>query len=253
MESVADESYDNPPPLVGDEASFSYRLENQVLHLIPKDHFARSDDAKKIVEPFLRTWELGPALADGKMRFWFVFDRAEVVDRQPRQPGEPQVISVETAHLVLTGHEVTCRIGRRKYLEPPTGITASPDVLTMWFRYEMFKGGKEPLTSMAYFCLTVLEGSTGKKEGARKAVCSMYKIDQKVRDTFGDLVSERGNGFQARKFDARATRDGFRGNEEKWIEQVVIALIRRKAEYDFDPNGSYPQIAMTDFVRLISI
>jgi len=96
----------------------------------------------------------------------------------------------------------------------------------MWYRYQQYTEGKEPLLSMAYALLTLLEGTTGQKHGARTAVCVMYHIDQAVRDTLGDLVSQKGSPKEARKLDCEATRQPRTDAERGWVDAVVKALIR---------------------------
>jgi hypothetical protein len=245
-----DESYIDPPLLDGDEPTFSYLLDNDLLLITMKNHFPSVGEAKAALEPFLRTWELGHALDSGRKRIWFEFEDAVIVDRNPRKPGEPQIVEAEVGHFALCGSDVGLHVTRRQYPGPQTGIVASPAVEAMWFRFQQFKDGKEPLLSMAYFCLSYLQRTTGLKNGARAELCNMYAIEPAVRDKFGDLVSEYGEPAEARKYDARHTGTPLRDVERKWIEQVTLALIRRKAEFDFNPAATLKLITMGDFVRI---
>ena len=68
----------------------------------------------------------------------------------------------------------TC--GVRKYPSPPLDLAISPDVQTMHDRYMNYLQGREPLSSMAFFCLTVLENSAG----GRKAAARKYQIAKRV-------------------------------------------------------------------------
>jgi hypothetical protein len=247
---LADESFADPPALDGDESAFSYLLSEDILQAEMKDHFPSTVEARGVVEPFLRTWEVGHALDAGRKRIWFVFEDAVVVDRNPRKPGEPHVIEIEGGIFTISGSSASLHVTRTKYPEPPTGIVASPAVETMWFRFQQFKEAKEPLLSMAYFCLSFLERTTGCEKGARAAVCKMYSIDTTVREKFGDLVSEYGKPEEARKYSATHTETPLREVERKWIEQVTLALIRRKAEFDFNPSATLKLISMEDFVRI---
>jgi hypothetical protein len=145
---------------------------------------------------------------------------------------------------------VSVRITQNTYPPLPRRFAISPDVSTMWFRYGQYKKGKEPLLSMAYACLTLLEGTTGQKRGARQAVCQKYFIVQAVRDKLGELVSEKGNAQEARKLDFNATIQPLTDQERSWIVAVIKALIRRKAEYDADQSTPLQQITMSDFPPL---
>src|SRR5579862_7067126 len=64
-------------------------------------------------------------------------------------------------------------VGRARYPEPPTDFTADPDVETMWRRWEGFLADREPLPSMAYFCLTVVESHGGRAGAARRLGISL--------------------------------------------------------------------------------
>jgi hypothetical protein len=94
-----------------------------------------------------------------------------------------------------------------------------------------------------------VEGTTGVNQGARRAVCQKYRIDPPVRDALGNLVSEKGGPEEARKLGAGATGTPLTPAEKTWIEEIVKALIRRKAEYDADTAaaGSLPLITMSEF------
>jgi hypothetical protein len=73
-------------------------------------------------------------------------------------------------------------------------------------------------------------------------------VGQPVRDTLGNLVSEKGGPEEARKLGAGATGTPLTPGEKTWIGEVVKALIRRKAEYDADPVAAgLPPITMSGF------
>ena len=74
----------------------------------------------------------------------------------------------------------------RTYPSPPSmGLKPTPDVESMFHRYVGFREGREPLTTMAYFCLTVLEASTGKRSGKRAAAAKRYGMCQEVLKQLG--------------------------------------------------------------------
>ena len=173
MELAKDESYNNPPPIEGDHTSFSFCLHDEVLDVKMKVHFATANEARRQVDPFLRAWELHHALQAGRNRIRFVFTNAEVIDRNPRKPGEPQVVELSGAAVVSISTSGTLSACLGRYPEPSSDLLVSPDVETMWGRYQMYLDGKEPLLSMAYFCLTVMEGTTA-GPNPRKSVCTTY-------------------------------------------------------------------------------
>jgi hypothetical protein len=244
-------SFNSPPPLDVNNTAFRLRLDNGLLAVEMNEHHATEAEAKKCVEPWLRAWEIETNLRLGKGMIRFEFQRSEIIDRNPPPPGEPRVITASGA--ISCGATVSARghVVHAQYPPPPMRFRATPDVETMWNRYLGYLDGKEPLLSMAYLCLTVLEGSTrAKKTKVRKAVCTMYNIDHPVRKKLGDIVSERGSSEEARKLGSGATRTPLTEKEKQWVEEVIKALIRRKAEYDADSSAPLPLITMGAFINL---
>ena len=101
----------------------------------------------------------------------------------------------------------------------------TPDVETMWQRYEGYLNSNEPLPAMAYFCLTVLEAKAGNPDKAAKA----YRISKRVLGRLAELTSQHGDEKTARKMpnSPRALTEG----EIAWIEVAVTGIIRRLAEH----------------------
>lgn len=237
--------FNNPPALEREYNAFRLRLDAGTLIAMMKDHFATADEARLVVDPVLRSWEIDTNLTNGPNHISFSFDKAEVIDRSPPPPGTPHVIVCSGG--VGIGGSATVVMVRPKYPEPPSRFAATEDVQAIWFRYMQYIEGKEPLLSMAYAVLSLLEGTTGQKQGARVAVCAKYNIDQTVRDKLGDLVSEKGSPKEARKLDHGATRQPLTHAERSWVVAVVKALIRRKGEYDADPSAALTPITLSDF------
>lgn len=122
----------------------------------------------------------------------------------------------------------------------------------MWGRYQMYRQDREPLLSMANACLTLIEGSAAMLggKGARKSASAAYNIHKDVLGNLGRIVSTRGDETEARKLGSSATMTPLTATEKQWVEDVIKALIRRKAAYDADPAAPLPQITMGDFVTL---
>ncbi len=242
-----DITYDAPLPVEVSQEEFDFRLSDGVAVVRLRGHFAVEADARKAVEPFLRAYELHAALIDGAMRFTLKFDTAEMVDRCPPPPGDPRVIEVaDTESLSFSD---TCLVGRRciypKYPEPPTAFRVSPDVETMWQRYEGWKAGRELLTNMAYFCLTFVEkiAFDDRKDAAAHLKISANVL-QKLRylANVGDLQS-------ARKADIQELRPHSTA-ETEWMDHAVRVLIRRMAQYSFNPAFPGEAITLADLPSL---
>ncbi|MDA2921265.1 hypothetical protein MYX76_17530 [Desulfobacterota bacterium AH_259_B03_O07] len=131
------------------------------------------------------------------------------------------------------------KVIRNRFPNLPIAFKASPDVESMYQRYEGYLEGKEPLTSMAYMCLTIFEASV---RGRRQASIK-YHIHRDVLNKMGELTSTRGDKEQPRKapFGRPLTP-----NEEKWILEAVKLLIKRIGQHAFDPGAPKVQITMND-------
>jgi hypothetical protein len=201
-------AFDNPPPLEGDAGGFSYRLADGVLTVTLKDHYATQEQAVEAVAAFIRGWELDYALQHGRRELRFRFVRSHIIDRQPTPGAVGDVLLAGTAKITLTGHPATLVVTQRQYPAPPVSFTASPDVETLWNRYEGHLRGSEPLPAMGYFCLTVLEtvfggpgvGTTPKTSGKRKRTAHALNVELAVLEKLGALTSERGGAMDARKY-----------------------------------------------------
>jgi hypothetical protein len=242
-------SFRSPPPLEEHTGAFRARLEDEVLTLEMKEYHPTEESARSRVEPYLKAWELDTNLRDGPGTIRFEFEKSNIIDRNPPRSGET-ILTANPGTITLCGGSVRFHVVRKAYPSPPSRFVVTPDVEMMWARYLGYRNGKEPLLSMAYFCLSLLEGTTGSSKSPRKAVCQKYNIDQTVRKKLGDLVSEKGDPGEARKFNSGATRTPLTQKEKDWVDEVIKAIIRRKAEYDADPTTPLPKIAVGDFVTL---
>jgi len=249
--------FDNPPPLVHETDTFRLRLTEGVLAVEMKAHFSTAEEARTPVERFLTDWTLFAALDFDTIPMKFTFQSAHQIDRNP-PPQAPENVTAE-AHITVgrvavQGLATFTPPMRNKYPSIPAAFKASPDVETMWFRYRLHVEGREPIASMAYACLTILEGSTGLsgKKGARDEAAHRYKVDREVLKMIGETTSKKGAPYEARKLDAEATRSPLTDSERRWLRHAIKRLIQRKAEYDSDPTrgSSLSQITMADLPPL---
>lgn len=240
----------DPPSLESETPTLRLRLENNVVTVWPKTHHPSAEHAREEVDPYLRAWEISEAVRRGRRKVRFEYQSAEVVDRAP-SPDGPQT----TRHVVSkfdTLRSVSRAAERSSsYPAPPETFVASPDVETMWQRYEQYVQGREPLLSMAYFCLTVLENSArgvpGKGNNRAKA-SRIYDIEYEVLDKLGALTSGFGDGGTARKADGAGRP--LTPNERDWIERCLLSLIRRVGEKAADPQGKFDRLTMADLTKL---
>lgn len=254
-ESAEDIIYADPPRLEIDMDEWEGCLENGILTCRMKTHYASVSDARTEIESYLRAWEVNANLKHGKGSIRFVYQDAHVIDLSPQETGRGVVVCPKTAVMGVGTMTANVQIVRRNYPPPPRDFMVSPNVETLWGRYEGYLNGKEKLPTMAYFCLTVIEviygGQREKGEDIRKVAARTIKVDPEVLDTLGKLTSTKGDRTTARKFLARSLP--LTKTECVWIEAVLKALICRVGEYEYTHCGDeslLAQITMTDFARL---
>lgn len=225
------------------------RLADGKLIFQMKTHYPSVEAAKEPIARFLRGWEVDFGLHFGRDEMKFVYEDANVIDRKP-PPGEAEaIVEAGTASASFSAPAATIHVTRFEYPNPPQGFCVTPDVETMWHRYQGYLDGREPLAAMAYFCLTLLEAQvdgTGNKIGRN---LSIFGIHREVRDKLGRLTAEVGDSESARKFKT-SSRD-FTKPETAWIEAAVKAMIRRKGEHDYDDDpSSLTCLTMKDLPQL---
>jgi hypothetical protein len=239
-------SYHNPPPLERDTEAFRMRLAEGIVTFDMKEHYTSEEAARRQVEPYLRAWEVEVALRSGRREISFIFERAILQDRDRSEAGSHRVEHAEivkSATYVVDATKVS--ITRSQYPDPPEGFVVSPDVETMWNRYEGYRAGRENLQSMAYFCLTLLQ----RRAGGRKEAAERYGISRNVLVKLGELT-EVGDEMTVRKVTDQQVFRSLTGAEVAWIEAVIKALIRREGEWVFDPDAPRPKLTMEDFPKL---
>ena len=111
--------------------------------------------------------------------------RSKLIWRPP--PGVVEIAGGSN-HAIQGGGDIT--ITHAKYPSPPSDIALSPNVQNMYERFMEYRENMEPLSSMAYFCVTVLEheakclsGETvDRPSKPRKLAATTYGISKKVLD-----------------------------------------------------------------------
>src|SRR5437773_6823658 len=80
-------SYAEPPPVVFENETARFHLENNQLRCEMKMHTAPSEQARALVEPILRDWEVEVELTRNRGELGFIYEDAEIIDRTPPTPG----------------------------------------------------------------------------------------------------------------------------------------------------------------------
>jgi hypothetical protein len=249
LETDTSLAFDHPPPLMHDTDACTLHLAEGVLTCTMKGHDATADEARARVYPHLRSWELAEALSHGRHSLWFTFDRAEIIDRDPPPPETSRVLYASPGEFVMLGEDVRLCLTHPSYPPPPMSFIASPDVETLWNRYEGYTQGREPLPGMVYFCQSFIEKvlAEGQADAADK-----YRIERKVLRALGNLHSHRGDLTNRRKLELEQDRyaPSLTPSEIAWMEAAVRMLIRRIGEYAADSTTPWPMLSMRDLPPL---
>ena len=191
--------YTSASPLCHETERFRIRFEDVTARFEPNGHFATEEAAREIADPYILKWEFEAGLRTRPDQFRLHFAHAEIVDRNPspHTPGGKTIFATASISVSLTVRaEATLVVP--KCPPPPSECAVNPDdpnVVTMYHRYEGYCLRREPLPSMAYFCLTMLTAMlcNGSKEASQK-----FSISRNVLEEVAKLSSYKG-GFEARK------------------------------------------------------
>ena len=173
--------------------------------------------------------------------FRLKYERPEIVDRCPLEPGEGRAYIYSGVGAVSFMGAAVVHVTSNAYPKPPGEFRLNTDAESMWLRYKGFLEGREPLLSMAYFCATVLETVAGGRSKAAEA----FAMDVEILRKIGKVSSKHGDRTVARK--ASSTLP-LTGNEAAWLEAAVKALIFRVGDCR-DPR-TLPKITFADLPPL---
>ena len=239
--------YSEAKPLKHEEEEFTITIENDKACFTMKADYATGQEAREAVKDYIEAWEIRAALQKSRPNaFTLEFSHPEIEDRKPT----PAALGKLAIGITATSGVSTLSIGLvvksrySSYPSPPSGMKITPDVRSMFARWDGYCSRKEPLASMAYFCLTILEKSTGApRRSRRQAAAGQYRIDQAVLGQIGNLSSEKGD-TQARKADGIGRP--LTSSETHFLKEAIKALILRASEVAHDPNESRAEIKLSD-------
>ncbi len=242
--------YARARPLETETEDFSVILKDLVAKIILKRDHASVKEARTLVDPFLEEWEFAADLALGPYALRFQYHRAQVEyfgRTPPLGPGIRVIGLGGTGRVVYEGFpEVKPRVihGLYAYPSPPSTRMSFPtEAIIMRDRYMKQRQGREPLTSMAYYCLTVLE----QMGGGRKKAAHQFGIGLRVLNRIGALCHEKG-GEEARK--SKGADTPFTPAESKFLRQVIPDIILRVAQVAADPDQVEPKLVLTRYFPL---
>lgn len=227
-------TYADCEPVEYETDAFALRLADSELTVEMKEHHPTEQAARAAVEPFIRAWEIDVALRRRRGDLAFHFDKAHIIDRDPPPPGAPQIVRASPVEVATAMDAVLSHVTSTAYPLPPTNFVVSPDVDTLWRRYEGCLDGREPVASMAYFCLTVVTNVPG----GRRAAASLLGISDGLLNKIGELTA-RGRKHLPQE-------DPLSAAEDAWLDGAVKLLIRRVGEVAADPSAAASTITLRD-------
>ena len=219
-------TYESPPGLDFTNELGRFRLLEGVLKFEPREHFASAYEAQLAVEPFLRAWELQGDLNLSHAEYRFAFRDHDTIDRTPPSAGEPRETTLKSfgSDGAIATDRASAHVVRSEYPAPPDRFRMGQEVWDLANRYRAYEEQREPLTSMAYVCLTMIEKMGGNREKAGV----LLNVQDKVLSKLGELT-EQGDAKTARKVLRRPQRALTR-QERAWIEAAVKGLIWQVGE-----------------------
>jgi hypothetical protein len=232
---------DDTGPIEREFDAFRLSVTHETATAHMKEHHTTEDGARKVVEGYLRAWEVYEAVRPMGTGVKFSFLEAEVVDRDP-----PRIYATARATPMIGSHAWAEVVRELRFPDLPEAFAMSADVEVMWTLYEGYLKGRDRLLPMAYTCLTRFKyGAGGNKEAA-----SRYHVSKKVLTKLRRLSSESGDETTSRKWVSGRPPQPLSDREKEWVEDAVRLLIYRAGQYASDLDGEWPKITMKHLPQL---
>jgi len=242
--SSEETDYDKAPPISGETGDFRWQLSKDQLSIDMKAHCGKESDAREVVDEYLKGWEVTTGIFHKPGILSFKFSSSIVIDR----PGEnksykSKMIESDSSEIILLSDEIKEHKSYENFPAPPEKFTVSSEVEMMFFRYRLYREGRETLRSVAYWCLKVVEYSAG----GRHEASEQYGVDFRVLRKLTELCWTKGDVDQTRQVKGNSGITPLKPTERAWIRAVVERLILRAGEYAYDPVSKLQLLTMADF------
>ena len=221
--------YREAKPMDHEEPDFHVKIANGKVRFAFKKHYATEEAARTSIAEYICAWEVDAGLKGGANCFKLKYYDRQIEDRSPT-PGMKDVSWTFRAGTPTVTISATVD---KQYPPPPPGLKIIPDVQLMYNRYMDYLQGREPLTSMAYFCWTMVKDDPTTKTDFSRRVCN----------TIGRL-SLGGGPKYARKREG-INKEPLTDQECHFLMEAIKAIIRRAAERAHGPNRGLPPISMS--------
>jgi hypothetical protein len=181
-----------------------------------KDPVPSFEEAEQRLEEYLRSWCGDQDLQTGPIRRDIEIDMISA-------PGHGGRLYGPTMSATIGGPEAESNT--RRYIPwRRHRHYGQPLIASLVQRYEDYRRGREKLAVLGSLCLSALEG----KFGGRSEVARSCRIDKKVLDQLGRLVSTVGTHYTARKIAKKNHQLRSHSRQEVfWLERAIHQLIGR--------------------------
>ena len=237
-----------------------FRLAEDVLTVELAVHCSDTMEARDLVEPCLRNWEMHSDLTGGFGTVRFRFNGSTFHDRNPP---EGSVSFGSSDHLTFSD-SFEFRVKLSQYPEPPdTSPRVSGDLLRdLHARWCQHQEGKEPLSGMANYVLTRIELEAARELNAkpnRKQAALHFNISSGVLDRIGEISALPSIGLEPRKagddadnryIPSQADEEevhNIRSQLHEWLQDTMRKLILHLSGFDPILQG---QLSMAHLKKL---
>lgn len=172
------------------------------------------EEAERVVEDFLRSWE-----ADRLFQTGLVRREIQIVGGSGQGLGSWANLY---ASVSVTGPVAEANT-REKNPWKRHQFWHLPLVASLVARYEDFKRGRERLTVLGFLGLSALQQAFG----GRKALAKALNVDMAILNGLGHIASSVGTYSSARKIGANHEMRELTAAESYWLERVISELIWR--------------------------
>ena len=224
--------YSAAKPMDHEEPDFHVKIANEKVRFEFKKRHATVEPARRSIEEYICAWEVAAGLKGGANCFQLKYDDAQIEDRNPT-PGVAALNgSPLRSEVTISKADITLSLSH--YPSPPSRMKITPDVQLMYDRYMNYLQDRDPLTSMAYFCWTMVKDNPTTKTDFSRKVCH----------TIGRL-SQGGGPKSARKREG-IDKEPLTDQDCRFLIEAIKAIILRASERAHDPDSDLPQISMSD-------
>lgn len=111
-----DVAYDNAAPLAENNEDFEFSLYGKTAVFKMKKHYSTANEAKEVVEQYLRAWDILIGLEQDPGDFRLVFDHADIIDRSPDTNDRNALnLQVHVSDHIVVSDQPFAHVSRNKF------------------------------------------------------------------------------------------------------------------------------------------